>query len=71
VSGFGEPWGGDEIGMLIGTAHGAVFQAAVECFTDNARELAGHAEGLQRVADNHERTEDTNVLYVNRVRELL
>ncbi|GAA1850149.1 hypothetical protein [Actinomadura bangladeshensis] len=71
VSGFGEPWGGDDIGMVIGLAHGAIFQAAVECFTDNAKELSGHAEGLTRVADNHVRTEEANVLYVNRVREFL
>mgnify|MGYP001458294901 CR=1 FL=1 len=71
VSGFGAPWGGDEIGMLIGAAHNAIFQAAMECFTENAKELSEHAEGLRRVAKTHDQAESANVLYVNRVREFL
>lgn len=71
VSGFGAPWGGDEIGMLIGVAHDAIFQAALECFAENAKELSEHAEGLRRVAKTHDQAENANLVYVNRVREFL
>ncbi|MEU5876579.1 hypothetical protein [Spirillospora sp. NPDC047279] len=71
VAGFGEPWGGDDIGMIIGLAHGAVFEAAVECFTDNASEIMGRAEQVGQVADGYDQMEDANLLYVNRIGDVL
>lgn len=71
VESFGAPWGSDDIGMIIGAAHDAVFQAAIECFTTNAEEIQGRAEQIVAAAENHEKAEDANVLYVNRINELL
>lgn len=71
VAGFGAPWGGDDIGMLIGLAHDAVFQAALESFSSNAEELAGRAEAITSVAENYTQMEDANTLYVNKIGDLL
>jgi hypothetical protein len=57
ISGFGEPWGGDDLGMLIGLAHGAVFDAAMECFDNNLSEIEGIAKALGVMADNFESAE--------------
>ncbi|MFI0448135.1 WXG100 family type VII secretion target [Actinomadura sp. 6N118] len=71
VTGLGDCWGADDIGMIIGTAHAAVFEGAMECFTTNLDEITGHAETLGVVADNYVQMEDTNKLYVNKINELL
>ncbi|GAA2441745.1 hypothetical protein GCM10010191_67510 [Actinomadura vinacea] len=71
VSGFGEPWGGDDIGMIIGMAHGAIFGAAMESFNGSAGELAGRAGELVAAADTHRSAEDTSTAGVNRIKELL
>lgn len=57
VQGMGEPWGGDDIGMLIGISYQAVQGVADESFTSAAEDLSGFADKLTTVADNHERNE--------------
>jgi uncharacterized protein YukE len=71
ITGFGEPWGGDDIGMLIGIAHGAVFEAAMECFKENAKELTERTQALEAMATNYTRMEDANSAAVNSVSKAL
>lgn len=71
VRGLGEPWGGDDIGMIIGLAHGAIFDAAMEAFEATAEGLGEAGEVAASIADNYDRLEETNTLYINRVSELL
>ncbi|MEV4622708.1 hypothetical protein AB0J74_28845 [Asanoa sp. NPDC049573] len=58
LSGFGAPWGADEIGSLIGAAHEEVAEWAFECFAAAADEveaagfdLGGMAAGYREVED--------------------
>ncbi|WP_131737604.1 hypothetical protein [Actinomadura roseirufa] len=68
---FGEPWGGDDIGSLIGGCYQAILGIFEECLGDNADGVAEHAEGVQEMAQVYRESEDTSHLEVNRVRELL
>jgi hypothetical protein len=60
LDGYGEPWGGDDIGMLIGVAHDAVLDAALDCFDSNVATMHGYAENLAGMADNYDTVEDGN-----------
>ncbi|MFG1998032.1 hypothetical protein ACGFNU_02655 [Spirillospora sp. NPDC048911] len=71
VSGVGDAFGGDDIGMIIGEAHAAVFEGAMECFSTNVAEITDRADVLGQVADNYVQMEDTNTLYVNKINEVL
>lgn len=71
ITGFGEPWGGDDMGMLIGIAHGACFEAAMKCFQENSEELGERAEALKAVAKNYTKMEESNVQSVNSVAKAL
>ncbi|MDL4772861.1 WXG100 family type VII secretion target [Actinomadura xylanilytica] len=61
VEGMGAPWGGDDIGMLIGESYTAVQTKAGESFSGAAEDLAALGEKLMEMADNHERAEEEMV----------
>jgi uncharacterized protein YukE len=67
VQGMGEPWGGDDIGMLIGMSYLAVQDVANESYTSAAQDLAGYAEKLTAVADNHERNEQESAAAISAI----
>jgi hypothetical protein len=71
LQGFGQPWGNDDIGSLIGMCYQAIYEAAMECFADNIGELAGQAEGVQAMAATYREAEDASAIEVNRVRDIL
>ncbi|TDC61900.1 hypothetical protein E1200_27655 [Actinomadura sp. GC306] len=71
INGYGEPWGGDDIGMLIGIAHAACFEAAMKCFKENAEELSERAKALEAVAKNYTTMEQSNVQTVNSISKAL
>ncbi|MGP4022414.1 hypothetical protein [Actinomadura sp. 3N407] len=71
LAGFGEPWGQDDIGFLIGGCYQAVYQVAVECYEDNLTALDGQAQAMKFVAANHVAGEQSNVVEINRVRDVL
>ncbi|MGP4026094.1 WXG100 family type VII secretion target [Actinomadura sp. 3N407] len=71
INGYGEPWGGDDIGMLIGIAHNACFEAAMKCFKENAEELSERAKALEAIAKNYTTMEQSNVQTVNAVSKAL
>ncbi|ACY96378.1 MULTISPECIES: WXG100 family type VII secretion target [Thermomonospora] len=67
VQGMGEPWGSDDIGMLIGMSYKAIEAQADESLTGVAEELGAMAEGLRRAADNHQKAEEKNIKAVSTV----
>ncbi|REE97123.1 WXG100 family type VII secretion target [Thermomonospora umbrina] len=71
LAGFGEPWGGDDIGMLIGMCYQGIHDLAMECFAGNLDELEAIAEDLEKMADNYQGSEELSDIEVNRVREIL
>jgi hypothetical protein len=58
LAGFGEPWGGDEIGMLIGVTHQVVSGFAFDQLEGILGDLTAHSEAAGHVArtarDNEE-----------------
>ncbi|GAA1775837.1 hypothetical protein [Actinomadura chokoriensis] len=71
LSGYGQPWGGDDIGMLIGACYQGAFELAMDCYDSNLDELDSFAEDLEEMADNYKDAEDLSEIEVNRVREIL
>lgn len=71
LRGFGQPWGNDDIGSLIGMCYQAIYEVAMECFTGNIGDLGGHAEGVKTMAATHREAEDVTTIEVNKVRDIL
>jgi hypothetical protein len=71
LSSFGEPWGNDDLGSLIGGCYQAIVEVAEECYSENLAEIDGHAEGVQTMAAAHYAAEDNSAIEVNRVRDIL
>ncbi|MFC9973746.1 WXG100 family type VII secretion target [Spirillospora sp. NPDC127200] len=67
VQGMGQPWGGDDIGMLIGESYTAVEAQADESFTGAAEDLSAFGEKLTTMADNHEKAQEQMVGEINSV----
>ncbi|XVQ11667.1 WXG100 family type VII secretion target [Spirillospora sp. CA-255316] len=67
LRGMGQPWGADDIGVLIGDSYTAIEAKADECYRAMTEELAGFAQNLRVVADNHERAEEKSVGQVSSV----
>lgn len=61
LSSYGQPWGNDDLGSLIGMAYEVVMEAAMECITDNLGGLAEDGAGLLGMADNYDAVEQENV----------
>ncbi|WP_018653678.1 hypothetical protein [Actinomadura flavalba] len=67
VEGMGEPWGADDIGMLIGESYKAIHEQADESFTGAADDLTAFGDKLVQMADNHEKAEKEMVGEVNSI----
>jgi PE family len=50
LAAFGRPWGQDDIGTLIGTAHDEVSSYAFECYQSAVEEVAAAGEDLAVMA---------------------
>mgnify|MGYP001486715309 CR=1 FL=1 len=57
LSAFGSPWGGDEIGSLIGAACEEVTSYAIECFSEAIEELGIVGVDLSQMAHLYEQNE--------------
>ncbi|MFD0687860.1 hypothetical protein [Actinomadura fibrosa] len=68
---FGQPWGQDDVGSLIGGCYQAIFEYFQECLGENADAVGEHAAGVQEMAHGYREAEDTSHLEVNRVRDVL
>jgi hypothetical protein len=60
LASYGTPWGGDEIGALIGKAYEAAVSYAMDCFYIAADEMAAAGEDLATMADAYDDTEQGN-----------
>ncbi|MDG4821381.1 hypothetical protein O7635_05870 [Asanoa sp. WMMD1127] len=71
IAGFGEPWGGDEVGMLIGELYLGIHDLAMSCFESNGELLGQFAHGLHMMADNFEAAETEIADSMARLQSLL
>jgi hypothetical protein len=71
LAGFGEPWGDDDIGSLIGGCYQAVYEVAMECYTDNIGEMENEADGVNTMAATYYQAESSTEVEVNKVRDIL
>ncbi|MEV6343271.1 hypothetical protein [Actinoplanes sp. NPDC051851] len=54
MQGYGEPWGGDDIGTLIGTVYTAVSAWVLDCIGVAAEEIGSAGSDVTLMADNYE-----------------
>ncbi|MEV1328821.1 hypothetical protein AB0J20_04495 [Micromonospora costi] len=54
VQALGQPWGGDDLGSLIGELYLGIHDLAMSCFEGNGEVLGQFAEGLHTMADTFE-----------------
>ncbi|SEG78165.1 hypothetical protein SAMN04489712_11239 [Thermomonospora echinospora] len=71
MAGYGEPWGGDDIGFAIGTIYAAASELAFECYTSQIDGIDEFSEGAIVMANNYQKSEDLSGIEVNRVRDIL
>jgi hypothetical protein len=50
---FGECWGNDDIGSLIGMVYTAIKEVAVEAFKSNVQEILDYGQGIQEMAQQY------------------
>jgi hypothetical protein len=71
INGFGEPWGADDIGTLIGELYLGIHDLAMSCFESNGEVLGQFADGLHTMADNFERAEQDIATGLQRIQNQL
>lgn len=71
LAGFGQPWGNDDLGALIGGCYQAIHEVAMECYEENIAELEAEADGVNTMAGNYYQAETTTEVEVNNVRDIL
>jgi len=71
LEGYGQPWGADDIGTLIGLCYQAISTVAMECYQANIEEIAGYGEGVGLMADSFEKVEQDIEQGLARFRESL
>jgi hypothetical protein len=71
LAGYGQPWGHDMVGSLIGGCYLAISGAAMESFADNTSALDDQGTRVQAMASTYRQAEDVNTADVNHVRGLL
>ncbi|MGW5556951.1 WXG100 family type VII secretion target [Micromonospora sp. NPDC003944] len=57
MAGYGEPWGGDDIGSLIGGVYTGVAAWVLDCIGVAAEEIGAAGSDLTAMADNYEAVE--------------
>jgi phage-related minor tail protein len=71
INGFGQPWGGDDVGSIIGELYLGIHDLAMTCFESNGELLGEFAHGLHTMADNFEATETEVTDSLMRLQNLL
>ncbi|MDG4820878.1 hypothetical protein O7635_03300 [Asanoa sp. WMMD1127] len=61
LASFGQPWGNDDLGSLIGMAYEVVMEVAMDCISGNLDGLVEDGAGLLGMADNYDAVEQENV----------
>jgi hypothetical protein len=67
LEGYGEPWGSDDVGSLIGACYTVVFQAASECYASNVEAMTGDGEAVKTVAELHRASEQESVASIKQI----
>lgn len=57
LEGFGQPWGDDTLGSLIGLSYQGIFEVAMDCFASNLDLIDEYAERLGVAADEIDDTD--------------
>jgi hypothetical protein len=57
VAAFGEPWGADDLGSLIGEIYLAAYAMAMNCYNSNLDTMDGYATRLAVAADRYEESD--------------
>jgi glycogen debranching enzyme len=65
LEGFGEPWGNDDLGALIGLSYQGIFEVAMDCFASNLDVIDSYAERLGAAADEIDRTDSDRAQVLN------
>ena len=68
MAGYGEPWGGDDIGSLIGAVYTGVSAWVLDCIGVAAEEIGAAGSDLTAMADNYESVEQETT---NAMRDIL
>jgi hypothetical protein len=71
LAGYGQPWGHDMVGSLIGGCYLAISGAAMRSFTSNTSALSDHGDRVQAMASVYRQTEQANTQDINRIGEAL
>jgi len=71
VAAAGQPWGGDEIGMIIGETHDVVAQALFDFFSEVLETLRSDGADLVLMADRYAAVEQTEQARFDRLGEQL
>ncbi|MEV0156931.1 hypothetical protein AB0H57_24815 [Micromonospora sp. NPDC050686] len=58
LRGYGEPWGGDDIGSLIGVAYTEVAAYLFDCVASAGEEIGSAGEDVSGMADAYERVDE-------------
>ena len=68
LEGFGQPWGDDTLGSLIGLSYQGIFEVAMDCFASNLDLIDEYAERLGAAADEINVTDLEQAEVLDRVR---
>jgi hypothetical protein len=60
LDGYGQPWGTDMVGSLMGLCQQAISAVAMQSFTANAAAMDDYGARAQAMAGNWQQAEDTN-----------
>ena len=71
LASYGQPWGDDVVGSLMGVCYQVVSGAAIQSFTSNAAALDDHGARVQVMAGIWQQAEDTTTTNVGSVKKAL
>jgi hypothetical protein len=69
LASYGEPWGNDMVGPLMGLCYTAITGVAMASFTSNAAALDDHGARAQAIGTIFNQAEDDNISKVNGVKK--
>ncbi|MEV0714739.1 hypothetical protein [Asanoa sp. NPDC050611] len=71
ITAYGQPWGTDDLGTLIGELYLGIHDLAMSCFESNGELLGEFAHGLHTMADSFEAAETEIADRMARLQNLL
>jgi hypothetical protein len=71
LAGYGEPWGNDDIGSLIGMVYGVISDLAFETYSGNTEEIQQIGGLTRQMGQNYSDTEAGNTSGINAYKQAL